>query len=148
MSADGDADRDVLRRFPAAYITHHNKAYFRELLRHRLCASRCRACGHLALPVEPVCPRCQSAGLELHPVSGRGSIYLLAWPRPGGGPAERPLAVVALDDQEGLRVCAPVVAASAGDIALDRRVELVWLAGDGAPEPAFSVVTEAGPDGR
>lgn len=50
-------------------------ATYQELINEgKLTGSRCRNCGAVFLPLRPICGKCQQAGMELVPMSGKGRV--------------------------------------------------------------------------
>lgn len=95
----------------------------------RFVLPRCRACGAASFPPAPTCPHCGAGGLELHPASGRGTVYSWVVVHRALDPAfaaDVPYTVLAVDLDEGPRmfgrVCdehdGPPVAGEAVDAVL------------------------------
>lgn len=49
-------------------------AYNKLLGDRKLMASRCKECGHIAIPPEPICAKCQGPQMELIEMKGKGKI--------------------------------------------------------------------------
>jgi len=88
----------------------------------------------------PVSLATGSRTLEWRPVSGNGTIYAFTTLRvPGPGTAGRlPLLIATVELDEGIRILANILDATAADIRIGMRVALAWDRLDGAvPYPAF-----------
>jgi uncharacterized protein len=135
------SDETVLERFPGVRLDHLNKQYYSGLLRRKLLAGRCQACGRWHTPLRPICPSCWSSEVGPEPVSGRGTVHLLTFLHQGPPGADYsggfPLAAIELAEQAGLRVEATVVDCPRDRLRVGLEVELTWLGRAGAPWPAF-----------
>jgi uncharacterized OB-fold protein len=88
----------------------------------------------------PVSLATGSRSLEWRPVSGNGTIYAFTTLRvPGPGPAGRmPLLIATIELDEGIRILANVLDATAAEIRIGQRVSLAWDHLDhNVPYPAF-----------
>lgn len=73
---------------------------------------RCRACGHYLHPPAPLCPECLSRDLAPEAVSGRARVLTYTvnhQPWLPGFPPPYVIAIVAIDEQEGLRLTTNIV---------------------------------------
>lgn len=144
--AKADEVRSLLEAYPSDQIDADNLAQFRGFLERRLLLNRCEECGTWHQPPQPVCPRCWSRALTPTEVRGEGTIHLATVLHQGPGvDPEHPLPVVSveLSEQEGLRFTAAMTDCSPADIAVGRRVVLVWNDSSGAPWPAFRPAAKA-----
>jgi uncharacterized OB-fold protein len=103
----------------------------------RLRFQRCEACGLYVHPPGPVCPRCLCREVRFAPVAGTGTVLACtlnhhAW-YPGW---ETPyvVAIVELDEQDGLRLVTNIVDCDPHSVRIGVRVEVcfehrdeVWL---------------------
>jgi uncharacterized OB-fold protein len=94
---------------------------------------RCQECGYYNHPPSPICPACHSKNLAFDVVSGRASLWTYtvnyqAW-MPG---PELPyiLAIVALPEQEGLRLTTNLVDVAPEDLEIGMPLEVVFEAHD------------------
>jgi len=101
---------------------------------------RCTECGYLNHPPTAICPRCYSKALEPHAVSGRGTVHAFtvnhqAW-MPG---PELPyvVAIVALPEQDGLRLTTNVVGCEPDDVHIGMPVEVTFEHHDDVWIPLF-----------
>ncbi len=145
VSADrGDvSDEELLARYPDLQIDRDSAPVYHAWLDRRLSINRCRDCGRFAHPPAPNCPSCWSWDVGPTEVSGSGTIYMAIFLHQGP-PAEGvdyatpyPVVIVELDEQPGLRFTSTVLGAPNDEIAIGRRVELVWFERAGSPRPAF-----------
>ena len=96
---------------------------------HRLVAQRCDDCGHTQHPPAPICSECRGEALGWLELPGGGEVYTFTTVhRPVAGDMQLPfvIAVIALDDANGLRMISNLVEVEPGDIEIGMRVELVW----------------------
>jgi uncharacterized OB-fold protein len=102
---------------------------------------RCDACARWIHPPLERCPAC-AGPVGFEPVSGRGRVYsFIVVGRvvvPGSAPGDV-IALVALDEQEGLRLTARLVGVSATDVEIGMpvRAELVPVPGTELRIPVF-----------
>jgi uncharacterized OB-fold protein len=137
------SDSEVFERFaPPAWIDRDNIDFLRGFLEHRLLINKCGNCGTWSQPPYPVCPSCQS--LDVHPteVSGRGVIFTFTILHTGGTPGVdykpgHPVAVIDLEEQDGLRATGTIVNCAHEDIRIGMPVELTWIERNGADIPAW-----------
>ncbi len=104
-------------------------AFFWQGLREgRLPIQRCRTCGRLRHPPEPMCPSCRSLEWEAVPSSGRGVVYSFVVmhhpPVPGFEP---PFAVGLIELEEGVRIVANIIGIENERISIGMPVELELL---------------------
>ena len=98
---------------------------------------RCQACGYWIHPPSPICPSCLSKDLAPEAVSGRATLHTFTVNHQPWYPGLDPpyvVGIVALPEQEGLRITAGIVgvAPDAVRIGTPMRVEFeryddVWL---------------------
>lgn len=141
------SDSEVIQRLPRSWVDHDNIEFFRGLLQRRLLLNRCQDCATWYHVPWPGCPRCWSEDVRPTEVSGRGVIHsmttsLLA-PAPGRDePEEHCVALVELEEQEGLRVALTVVGRSSDDdVRIGSAVQLTWIERDGEPLPAVQPIS-------
>ncbi len=141
--AEPITDEELLAALPHTYVSHDNKEYYRSILNRRLCANHCQDCARWHHPPRPICPDCLSWNVELRELQGHGTVALLTWIHQGPNVVDgRPYPIIAveLDEQEGLRVSATIVAVDTQDEILGSRVRLTWIEREGVPLPAFTIV--------
>lgn len=110
---------------------------------------RCQDCGHYLHPPSPRCPECWSASVTPEPVSGRGEILTFTVNHQSWDGSTEPyvIAIVGLDEQEGLRLTTNIV--NRGDdravdhVAIGQRVEVVFEERDEIWIPLFRVIEDA-----
>lgn len=102
--------------------------------------ARCRACGFYVNPPAPVCPRCYGRDLRAEAVSGRGEVYTFTVNRHPWLPSIPPpyvLALIELEEQEGLRVFSNVVDCDVDDVRIGLPVEVRFIEQDDVYLPVF-----------
>ncbi len=112
----------------------------------RLRFLRCQGCGYFLHPPGPRCPRCGSTELAPEPVSGRGTVFTFTVNHQQWAGPEDPwvIAIVALDEQDDLRLTTNVVDCPADQISIGQPVEVTFDERDGVWFPLFRPVTGAG----
>lgn len=103
----------------------------------RLRILRCRSCGRYTHPPGPVCSACLGADVDWAPVAGTGTVYACTanhHPWYPGWDTPYVVAVVALDEQDDVRLTTNVVGCPPGDVRVGARVRVrfeqredVWL---------------------
>jgi uncharacterized OB-fold protein len=131
------SDREVFERLPGRRIDHDTVDFFRGWLQRRLVLSRCGACGRWRRPPAPVCPSCWSDDMRPAEACGDGVIHSLTLLRHADG-EPRPLAVIELAEQPGLRVTATIVGCPPSGLRIGLPVRLTWIERGGEPSPAFT----------
>ncbi|MDF3309658.1 OB-fold domain-containing protein [Rhodococcus sp. T2V] len=143
------SNEEVAKRLPNAWIDQDNVEFFRGLLQRKLLINRCDDCQRWHQPPWPNCPTCWSDDVTPTEVSGRGTIHSVSILRAGPPldgvdyAAGYPVAVIELEEQEGLRVTATLVGGGADELGIGTPVELAWIERDGEPLPAFGLRTDA-----
>jgi uncharacterized OB-fold protein len=136
-------DEAMLAAYPREPIDHDTKHYYRGLLEHRLLVNRCDDCGWWHTPPAAYCPQCWSGAITPTDVSGSGHVYYSILLHQGpvvpgvDYSSPYPVATIELDEQEGLRVTAPIVHCDTADIRTGMPVSLTWIDRAGVPYPAF-----------
>ena len=108
-TATGETDTELIDRYQDIRLDHTNKHFYRGLLHQELRLNRCSDCRFWHHRPKPRCPRCLSKSVVATPVRGRGTIHLLIFLHQGPAAegvdysSPHPVAVVELDEQEGLR---------------------------------------------
>lgn len=110
-------------------IDKDNRAYWTGGEHGRLMICRCGHCGFYVHPPVPFCPQCESSDVAPEPVSGRGRIASFTvnnkvWVP--GLPARYVLALVALDEQEDVRLVCNITHCDPDAVRFDMPVE-VWF---------------------
>lgn len=110
-------------------IDKDNLAYWTWGERGQLAIYRCGDCHNLVHPPVPFCPACESGNVAPETVSGRGRVVTFTvnhkqWV--AGLPMPYVLALVALDEQDDVRVVTNITHCSADQVQFDMPVE-VWF---------------------
>jgi uncharacterized OB-fold protein len=136
-------NQEVFDRLPDLWVDQETIALYRGMLQRQLLINRCADCATWHAPPWPICPSCWSDDVRPTPVSGKGIIYLLTIlhtgvPMPGVDyQMGYPVAVVELEEQQGLRISATVVDCPKDQFSIGLPVELTWIERAGAPIFAF-----------
>ena len=104
---------------------------------------RCGACGYVTHPAGPRCARCGSTDVAPSAMSGRGTLFAWTVSLQAFLPGLPPycIALVALEEQEDLRLTSQLVDASVADLRVGLPVEVVFVDGaDGLRLPFFRPV--------
>ena len=90
---------------------------------------RCQECGTWVHPPTPICPGCLSKDLAVEAVSGTATVLTFTLNHQHWVPSpDHPyaIAIVELDEQEGLRLTTNVVNCAAEDVRIGMRVQVVF----------------------
>jgi len=126
--------------WPVPQITDDNGPFWTGGRDGMLLIMRCRDCGYYVHPPSPRCPKCLGDRVDPTAVSGRGTVYTYTINRRQWVPGlEVPfvLAVIALDEQEDLRLVSNVVGCPADEVAIGMRVEVEFIERGQAFVPVF-----------
>ncbi len=125
---DADAVPDApFRILPA--LTDRNRHFWQGGRQGRLVLLRCRTCGWYLHPPSPLCPVDRSKDLVPEAVSGRGTVASFTvnhHPWLPGVPLPYVLALVELEEQEGLRLTTNLVGVEPGDVCIGLAVQVVF----------------------
>ena len=105
----------------------------------------CAECDEYIHPPAPYCPRCGSDHPEPATVSGRGTVHSFtvnhqAW---DGTTAPYVIALVAIDEQPGVRLTTNIVGCEIGDVTIGMPVQVVFADHDPIYLPLFVPATGA-----
>lgn len=116
-------------RRPLPVVNERNRPFWEAAKRGELRMQRCRACGHIRFPINPVCTKCLSAETEWAQLSGRGTVWArIVYHRPFN-PAFAdavPYNVVMVQLEEGPRMYSNVVGTPDDRIKVGDPVEVVF----------------------
>ncbi|MGQ0432987.1 MAG: Zn-ribbon domain-containing OB-fold protein [Microthrixaceae bacterium] len=103
---------------------------------------RCQSCGYYLHPPLPRCPSCGSRELAPEAVSGRGEVYSVtvnhqSW---DGGTEPYAIVLVALPEQDGLRLTTNVVGCPPEDVHIGMSVQVAFEQRDDVWFPLFELV--------
>jgi uncharacterized protein len=102
--------------------------------------SHCADCGHYTHPPSPICPRCESWNVAPQPVSGRGRVFSFTvnWQRwTPQFPPPYVIAVVELEEQDGLRITTNIEGCAHDQVAIDMPVQVAFDQGEHTWIPIF-----------
>ena len=110
----------------------------------RLRFLRCQACGYYLHPPVPRCPECGSREVAPEAVSGRGEVFSYTVNHQSWDGSTEPYAIVlvALDEQDGLRLTSNLVNCPLDDVHIGMPVRVTFEQHDLVWFPLF----EPGPD--
>ena len=126
--------------WPVPQITDDNGPFWTGGRDGMLLIMRCRDCGYYVHPPSPRCPKCLGDRVDPTAVSGRGTVYTYTINRRQWVPGlEVPfvLAVIALDEQQDLRLVSNVVGCPADEVVIGMRVEVEFIERGQAFVPVF-----------
>ena len=150
-SRTGDHDDALPARGPALRLLPRlepeNEFFWTGGADGRLRFLRCRACRTYVHPPAPRCPDCLSTELAPEEVSGRATVVahtvnVQEW-IPGSGPYL--VGLVAIEEDERVRLMTNLVDVTAGDVRTGMAVEVVFDHHDDVYLPLFRPVTGARP---
>lgn len=90
---------------------------------------RCQDCRLWVHPPQPVCPKCHASHLEPEALSGRGTVFSYTVNEKAWGPGlEVPyvIAIVRLDEQDGLQLTTNIRGIAPGDVRIGMPVQVVF----------------------
>jgi uncharacterized OB-fold protein len=145
MSTTSDASPQPFRVLPA--VDHATRPFWTGGEHGELRILRCQACGLWLHPPGPVCPRCLSTDLAPEAASGRAVVHTYTINHQPWYPGLDPpyvVAIVALPEQEGLRLTTNIVGCPPGDVRIGLPVRVTFERYDDVWLPMF----EPDPDTR
>lgn len=110
-------------------VTDRNRHFWQGGKEGRLQFLRCRACETWIHPPQPVCPECLGKDLAAEPVSGRAQVLTFTLNHQPWVPApDHPycIAIVEIEEQEGLRLMTNVVHCAPEEVAIGMPVRVVF----------------------
>jgi uncharacterized OB-fold protein len=110
---------------------------------------RCQDCGYYNHPPTPICPVCHSKRLESEAVSGRATLFTYSvnhQPWMPGPELPFVVAIVAIPEQDGLRLTTNLVNCAVDDVRIDMPLRVTF---EHHPDPEGDVyIPLFEPDGR
>jgi uncharacterized OB-fold protein len=134
-------------RPPFPQSEYYSAFFWEHARRHELAIQRCDRCRRFQHWPTPVCRNCSSFDLTPDVVSGRGTLYTYTVAMQSfhpyfDGKIPFVIAVIELEEQEGLKLVANLVQCREEDIAIGMPVEVVVE--DVTPEVTFPQFRPAG----
>jgi uncharacterized OB-fold protein len=129
-------------------LTPETYDFFTGGARGELMIYRCSACMHFTHPPSPRCPTCLTMTMRPVPVSGRGVVISYSVNHYQWHPAFRapyPIAIVELDEQQGLRLTTRIVGPDALNVQIGAPVRVTFEAHDQVWLPLFEVENPSTP---
>ncbi len=116
-----------LRTLPV--IDYDSEAFWTWGREGKLAIYRCDECAYFIHPPVPFCPKCECRNVSPHAVSGRGRVVTFTvnhkqWV--DGLPEHYTLALVAIDEQDDVRIPCNIIGCDAEDITFDMPVEVCF----------------------
>ncbi|MDO9363506.1 MAG: OB-fold domain-containing protein [Sphingopyxis sp.] len=110
-------------------VDRDSEAYWTWGREGKLAIHRCADCAYYVHPPVPFCPRCESRDVAPEAVFGRGRVVTFtvnhkAWVP--GLPVPYVLALVAIDEQDDVRIPCNIVGCAAEDVRFEMAVEVVF----------------------
>lgn len=109
---------------------------------------RCQACGYWLHPPSPICPECHRKDLAIEAVSGRAVLHTYTVNHQPWYPGLEPpyvVAIVALPEQEGLRLTTNLVGVEPDAVEIGMALQVVFEQYDDVWLPFFEPVSETDP---
>jgi uncharacterized OB-fold protein len=109
-----------------APIENQDTEHFWQGLRDgKLLIQKCRACGALRHPPQPMCEHCQSLEWDTIESKGKGTVYTFTVMHyPEIPPFDYPNAIVLVDLEEGVRIASQLIGTRQDDIRIGMPVEM------------------------
>ena len=127
-------------------LTDTNRHFWQGGERGELVFLRCQACGYYVHPPQPVCPIDFGKELRPEPVSGRGTVATFTVNHQPWYPNLDPpyvVAIIALDEQDGLRLTTNIVGCEPDAVFIGMRVRVTFEQYDDVWIPLFELDTDA-----
>ncbi len=122
-------------------VTPENEHFWRGGAEGELRFLCCGSCRHRVHPPAPLCPECLSRDLSPEAVSGRALVHTFTVNHQPWIPGFEPpyvVAIVELDEQEGLRLTTNLVNCEPEDVSIGMRVKVLFEdLGEGVFLPLF-----------
>lgn len=141
MTAPGPAIRLLPR------LDQDNEFFWTSGADGRLRFLRCQDCRTFVHPPAPICPQCLSRDLAPEAVSGRATVVAYTLNVQAWIPSSEPylIGLVAIDEQESVRLMTNLVEVEPADVRTGMAVEVVFEQAEDVYLPLFRPVSE-GPE--
>ncbi len=129
---------------PLPAVNDDNRAFWTSGAGGKLMISRCERCRYYVHPPVAFCPKCDGRSVTPEPVSGRGRIYSYTINRKAWLPAlpvPYVLALIELEEQEGLRIPANIIDCDPEDVTIDMKVSVRFEAAEELFVPLFGPIS-------
>ncbi len=114
---------------PLPDLDELNSFFWRSGSDGRLRFLHCESCKYFVHPPSPICPKCLEAKLAPKDVSGLASVRSVTvnhQPWGPGLPVPYAIAIVEMDEQQGLNLTTNIVGAAPEEVRIDDRVRVVF----------------------
>ncbi len=121
-------------------LTDQNEGFWTGGAEGKLHLLHCQHCSHIVHPPTPFCPACQRKDLAFEPVSGRATVLTYTLNHQPWVPApDHPyvIAIVEIEEQEGVRLMTNIVGCSPEDVTIGMAVEVVFEQHEDVYVPLF-----------
>lgn len=108
--------------------------------------SRCGDCGQRMMPPQPICPSCRGRDVSMQPVSGRGTVAAVTINAQTWLPSFPPpyvVAIIALEEDDSVRITTNVVNCDVQDVYIGQRVRVLFERAEDVWIPLFEPDPEA-----
>jgi uncharacterized OB-fold protein len=127
-------------------VDHDSEAFWTWGREGRLAIHRCQDCAYYIHPPVPFCPKCEGRNIAPEAVSGRGRVVTFTinhkqWV--AGLPDRYVLALVAIEEQDDVRLACNIVGCDAGDVSFDMPVEVFFEPQEDLWIPLFRPVAQS-----
>lgn len=124
-------------------IDEDNRAFWTWGRDGKLAIYRCRDCASYVHPPVPFCPRCEGRSVGPSVVSGRGRVVTFTInhkPWVPGLPTPYVLALVAIEEQDDVRIASNIIDCAPEEIGFDMAVEVLFEPAEDLWIPLFRPV--------
>ncbi|NIJ36790.1 putative OB-fold protein [Sphingopyxis panaciterrae] len=131
----------IARTLPV--IDRDNEAYWTWGRDGKLAIHRCGDCDYFVHPPVPFCPRCEGRNVAPRAVSGRGRVVTFTVNHKAWVPGLRVpyiLALVAIEEQDDVRLACNIVDCHAGEVTFGMAVEVLFEQAEDLWAPLFRPV--------
>jgi uncharacterized OB-fold protein len=123
------ADYRSLPRRDLPALNERNRFFWQSGADGKLRFSQCCACGYYIHPSAPICAQCKSRDISPAEVSGRATVLTFTINRQvwqAGLEAPFVVAIVEMEEQEGLRLTTNIVNCAVEDVYIGQAVRVVF----------------------
>ena len=114
---------------PVPFPDMESEPFWAAAREHKLMLPKCEECGFISFPPKPHCARCLSGEVTWTEMSGRGSVFTFSIMHDTfirGFEPPYVVALVELEEQEGVRLNSNILECDAGDVYIGMPVEVTF----------------------